>query len=210
MNSLQASGLQLWRGERHVLRGVSFALQAGQCLQVRGANGAGKTTLLRAVCGLLPLEDGRVDWCGRPVQADWLGFHEALSWAGHHGGLKGDLSPIENLCVLARLVGAAADGDPVLAASQCLQRAGLPAECATRPARQLSAGQQRRVTLARVLLMRRPLWLLDEPISNLDSDGQSLVSTLLREHLSAGGLAIVATHQPLQLGQDQWLPLELH
>jgi heme exporter protein A len=210
MNSLKANGLQLWRGEQHILRGVSFTVSAGQCLQVQGANGAGKTTLLRALCGLLPLEDGVVEWCGQPVARDRLAFHAALAWASHHGGLKGDLTPVENLGCLARIAGVPADGDLDARAQHCLQRAGLPAECMARPVRQLSAGQQRRVTLARVLLMQRPLWLLDEPISNLDADGQSLVSDLLREHLANGGLAVVATHQPLQLSAGQWLPLELN
>jgi heme exporter protein A len=210
MNALKANRLQLWRGERQVLRGISFEVRAGQCLQVQGANGAGKTTLLRALCGLLPLEDGSVEWCGRPVQSDWLAFHGSMAWASHHGGLKGDLTPVENLCVLARMAGAHASGGLVAAAAGCLRRAGLPEECAMRPTRQLSAGQQRRVTLARVLLMRRALWLLDEPGSNLDVDGQALVSELLRSHLDDGGLAVVATHQPLQLAAGQLLPLELH
>jgi heme exporter protein A len=209
MNALKANGLHLWRGERHVLRGISFELQAGQCLQVQGANGAGKTTLLRALCGLLPLEEGSVDWCGRPVQSDWLAFRGALAWASHQGGLKGDLTPVENLCCLARMAGAHIPGELRPAARDCLQRAGLPAACAQQPVRQLSAGQQRRVTLARVLLMRRALWLLDEPTSNLDTDGQALVSELLRTHLCAGGLAVVATHQPLQLATGQWQALEL-
>jgi len=210
MNSLRASGLHLWRGELHVLRGIDFEVRAGQCLQVTGANGAGKTTLLRVLCGLLPIEAGQIEWCQRPVGLDWLAYRGQLAWASHHGGLKGDLTPLENLVTHGRIAGAGGAEPLPARARACLERAALPAECHARPVRQLSAGQQRRVTLARLLLLARPLWLLDEPVSNLDAEGQSLVSELLRAHLAGGGLAVAATHQALQLDAGQCRPLELH
>jgi heme exporter protein A len=210
MSLLKASDLHLWRGDRHVLRGLSFDVPAGRCLQVQGANGSGKTSLLRALCGLLPLESGSIEWSGHSVRQDWLAYCGTLAWAGHHGGLKGDLSPLENLCSLARVSTRTPDAEVESRARESLQRTALPDDCLRRPVRQLSAGQQRRVTLARVLLQQRPLWLLDEPVSNLDAEGQALVSELLRAHLCGGGLAVVATHQPLLLAEGQCLPLALH
>jgi heme exporter protein A len=204
MKMLHAKELHLWRGDRQVLCGVSFAINAGQCLQVTGANGAGKTTLLRALCGLLPLEAGEVQWCGQPASADWLAFHGDLAWASHHGGLKGDLTAVENL-----RYGATLGRTPSLTAAECLLETGMPVGLHSRLARQLSAGQQRRVTLARVLLQGCALWVLDEPASNLDGAGQQLVSALLRAHLDRGGLAVVATHHALELQQQSLVPLVL-
>jgi heme exporter protein A len=204
MKLLSADNLQLWRGDRHVLRGVSFAVDAGDCLLVTGANGAGKTSLLRAVCGLLPLEGGTVSWRGQPVQADRYAFHRELAYLGHGGALKAELSARENLHFSAGLRRrlTAADID------QALNQVGL-ANIDRRLARQMSAGQQRRVALARVLLQQCRLWVLDEPTSNLDAQGQQLFSQLLMQHLKAGGIALVASHHMLPLPGVQQQQLEL-
>lgn len=204
MNELTADNLHLWRGEQHVLRGVEFSVQPGQCLQVMGANGAGKTTLLRALCGLVPLEDGRVCWCGRDIGTDPESYHRLLSWLGHDHGLKGDLTATENLryAVSARRrVGP----DEIAAA---LATVGVP-DLAGQRVRQMSAGQRRRVALARMTLMGGALWIMDEPGSNLDLLGQELVSALLRTFLDRGGIAVVATHQALDLPSAQLRPLTL-
>jgi len=205
MNELTADNLHLWRGELHVLRGVCFRVNAGQCLQVTGTNGAGKTTLLRAVCGLVPLEAGRVLWEGREVRADPQQFQTQLEYLGHDNGLKAELSATENLqCVvgLKRRVTRA----EVLAA---LARTGV-AECRDVLLRRLSAGQRRRVALARLLLSEGALWVLDEPAANLDQRGQALLGELLEAHLNGQGTAVVATHQPLPLpaGKLQALALQ--
>jgi len=194
MNDLSADNLHLWRGDTHVLRGVSFSVQGGECLQVSGANGSGKTSLLRALCGLTPLEEGRVRWCGADIGADSGAYHGALAYLGHDNGLKGDLSAEENLRFgvgLRRRVTRAA----IVAA---LERAELSAQRGL-ALRQLSAGQRRRVALARVTLLDAPLWILDEPGSNLDAAGQALLLEWLQVHLQAGGTAVVATHQALEL-----------
>jgi len=192
--TITAENLHLWRGEAHVLRGVSFSVGAGECLQVTGANGSGKTTLLRALCGLAPLEEGRVRWRGADIAADLQSYHGELAYLGHDNGLKGDLTPAENLRYavgLRRRV----SRDEITAA---LARAGVDAALDI-AVRRLSAGQRRRVALARLPLMDAALWLLDEPGSNLDAAGQSLLAQLLGAHTGAGGVAVVATHQALEL-----------
>ncbi len=198
MNQLSAENLHLWRGDTHVLRGVSFVVQAGECLQITGANGAGKTTLLRALCGLTPLEQGEVRWCGTAIGADLGAYHAALAYLGHDNGLKADLTAHENLRFSAgmrRRITSAAIG-AALARVDLATQQGLPL-------RQLSAGQRRRVALARLTLVDARLWILDEPASNLDAAGQGLLLELLGAHLVLGGTAVVATHQGLGLAAGQ-------
>jgi heme exporter protein A len=204
MNELSGEALHLWRGEHHVLRGVSFSVAGGQCLQVTGANGAGKTTLLRAICTLVPLESGRVLWRGADQAADPDAFHAELSYLGHENALKGELTAAENLRFAARMR-RRIEADEIRAA---LERTAV-ADSADIMTRRLSAGQRRRVALARVLLSRASLWVLDEPTSNLDQRGQALLSELIGAHLQAGGVAVVATHQSLSLANSQLCPLAL-
>lgn len=204
MNELTADNLHLWRAEQHVLQGVSFALNGSQCLQVTGANGAGKTTLLRALCGLVPLEEGRICWRGHDIYEDPASYHGELSYLGHDSGLKGDLTAEENLYYAARLR-RRIDARQVL---EALNRVGA-IEVARQRVRSLSAGQRRRVALARTSLIGGMLWILDEPASNLDSEGQAMVIGLLQAHLQAGGAAVVATHQQLLLPNAQLQPLVL-
>src|SRR5258706_6901288 len=123
MHTLKASDLHLWRGDLHVLRGASLALQSGQCLQVTGPNGAGKSTLLRALCGLLPLESGQVSWNQRPTHTDVLSFHASLGYLGHHTALKGELTARENLLFAVGIRRAATKPE----ADEPLAPAGLPA-----------------------------------------------------------------------------------
>ncbi len=193
-SNLNAENLHLWRAERHVLKGVNLSVKGGELLQLTGANGAGKTTLLRALCGINHLEEGRVFWNRRDVREDREGFHAALVYLGHEPPLKPDLSGAENLRFwmgMRRNISPTAIHDAL---------AGTGAgEFATRAVRTLSAGQRRRVALAGLLLAAAPLWLLDEPTTNLDSAGQEMVASLLDAHLASGGLAIAAVHHRLAI-----------
>jgi heme exporter protein A len=201
---LRAENLHLWRSERHVLRGVDLTVCGGELLQLTGVNGAGKTTLLRALCGLNHLEEGHVFWNEQDVREDREGFHASLVYLGHEPPLKPDLSGIENLGFwtgMRRRITRAAINDALL-------RTGA-GEFGTRAVRTLSAGQKRRVALAGLLLAAVPLWLLDEPTTNLDSGGQELVATLLEAHLDAGGLAIAAVHHGLGIGASRLRELKL-
>ncbi len=185
--------VHVWRGDRHVLKSVSLALDPGELLQVSGPNGTGKTTLLRVACGLLRPEQGRVAWRGVPIAAIRPQFQNVLAYAAHEPALKSDLTPLENLRYLVGLK------RPVRTAEleAALARSGV-AGCAQLPVRVLSAGQRRRVSMARVLAMRCAVWMLDEPFTNLDTAGSALVSDLLEEHVSAGGMALVVAHHELR------------
>lgn len=201
---LTATNLHLWRGERHVLRGVSFAIGAGEALHVAGPNGVGKTSLLRVVCGLLQAEEGEVQWNGRSSSDPGVTFLETLAYLAHDTALKGDLTATENLHFsvgLKRRVSA-----QEIAAM--LADLGV-AECAQLPCRVLSAGQRRRVALCRVLLSEARLWVLDEPFTNLDAASTAHVSETLSRHLAQGGLALIAAHQGLSLGNGNVRRLEL-
>jgi len=203
-DGLAAENLQLWRGERHVLRGVGFAAPSGTCLHVAGANGSGKTTLLRTACGLLYPESGRLLWRGRDVREDLPAFHASLIYIGHDPPLKADLSARENL---RYWVGMRRRTDRA-ALESALQRVGA-CPWGERPARTLSAGQRRRVALAALSLALVPLWLLDEPTTNLDAEGQQLVGTLIEEQLARGGLVLAATHHELPVAPARVQRLEL-
>jgi heme exporter protein A len=201
---LEAESLHLWRGERHILRGLDFGLDGGRCLAVTGPNGSGKSTLLRSLAGLLPLESGQVRWRGADTRFDAFSYHAELAWLGHSTALKGDLTARENLLYSAGLRRHVSTAD----AESALAAVGY-AQSDQAFARQLSAGQQRRVALARVLLLNATLWLLDEPTSNLDAQGQALFGQILRAHLEQGGAAVVATHQLLPLPSERLQRLEL-
>jgi len=189
---LEAREINCWRGDRHILRDVSFAVRAGEFLKITGPNGVGKTTLLRIVCGLLPAESGTVEWRGAVVRSSNDQYHVEMAYLGHLNSLKADLTARENLRFLAGLRQALtpADIDGALDRVGILSRGDLPA-------RSLSAGQKRRLALARLLLAGASLWVLDEPVTNLDTAGFQLVEQLIREHVARGGLALAAAHQRL-------------
>lgn len=191
--SLSAASLCLFRGDRCLFKGLDFSLQEKELLVVEGPNGCGKTSLLRGIAGLLDFESGEVSWNGQPLRANYQAFRGDLAWFSHRVGFKGDLNLIENLnfeAGLRRTTMAQRDA--------ALERLGLTAITGL-PFRSLSAGQQRRGALARMLLSSARIWMLDEPLTNLDREGQALVIAVIEEHLRNGGLCVAASHQPLEI-----------
>jgi len=189
---LEAREINCWRGDRHILRDVSFDVCAGEFLKLTGPNGVGKTTLIRIVCGLLPPENGTVLWRGKRVSSSNDEYHIEMAYLGHLNSLKADLTARENLRFLAGLRQSLKDAD----IDAALDRVGILSR-GDLAARSLSAGQKRRLALARLLLSGAVLWILDEPVTNLDTAGIELVEALITEHVNKGGLALSAAHQRL-------------
>jgi heme exporter protein A len=201
---LEVENLHLWRGERHVLRGVHFVLARGACLELCGANGSGKTTLLRTLCGLIYPEEGQVLWNGENVRRDLPAFHAVLAYLGHEPPLKADLTARENLHYWIGVRRHLTSEELAVA----LARVGAGAWC-ERQVRTLSAGQRRRVALAGIALLSVPLWLLDEPTTNLDAEGRELVGELIHEQLARGGMVVAAVHHGLPQAVRNVTRLEL-
>ena len=172
-----------------MLKNLSFKLNPGQVLELRGANGSGKTTLLRVLAGLAPLSGGELFWNEHPLRPGDEKHAARMAYLGHLNGLSTELSASENLRFSQQLGGGADAGT-------ALHTWGLDT-AAEQPVRYLSQGQRRRLALARVWLAQRTLWLLDEPCAALDSAGEALFDTQLSAHLQAGGMAVVATHRSL-------------
>ena len=184
---LAAHGLAFARNEEPVFGPLDFAVDAGEALLVQGGNGVGKTTLLRVLAGLLRADAGQVLVQGKPASPELRA--RAVAYLGHLPALKGELTVLENLDFLCGLHGRR-EGQRIEAALEITGMAGYE----DAPARQLSAGQKKRVTLARMWLSPAPLWLLDEPYANLDLDGINLVNRMISAHLRDGGAALVTTH----------------
>ena len=190
---LAATGLACSRGAVTLFRDVSFEVAAGEWLALRGPNGSGKTTLMRCVAGLTRPDAGEVTLDGVPTARASQRFRAELLYAGHLAGIKDDLSAEENLRGALALRGVAHGEAAVRGA---LGEAGLDKRRKL-PARRLSAGQRRRIGLARLMLDTARIWALDEPVTALDDEGQALFSRLLARHLERGGLALLATHHDL-------------
>jgi heme exporter protein A len=187
IGALTVSDLTAIRGQRVLFRKLSFSLAAGQVLSLEGPNGAGKTTLLRMIAGFLTPAAGIIA-LGDASEPDERA--RRIGWLGHHDAAKPQMSPREVLRFFTRLYRADADIDAALAAFGLAAIADLPCQY-------LSAGQKKRVALARLELSGRPLWLLDEPLAALDADGKARAGELLKAHCLTGGIAIAATHEPL-------------
>lgn len=188
MIRLSAQDVRGVRGGRDVFAGLRFAVDGGTALAITGANGAGKTSLLRMIAGLLALAGGTIDLAGGDPE---LTLPEQAHYLGHRDAMKPSLSVRENLTFWRDFLG----GDQADVA-ESIDAVGL-SHAIDLPAVVLSAGQRRRLSFARLLVVRRPVWLLDEPLSALDTAGQALVAGLMTAHLAGGGIILAATHGPL-------------
>ena len=200
---LTATGLSCVRGERRLFAGLDLAVGPGEWLHVQGENGAGKTSLLRILASLSPPAEGEIFWLGQPIRTLGEEFRRALLFLGHHGAVKEDLTPLENLRLAAQL-----DGTELgeVAALQALARFGLRGR-EDLAVRFLSAGQKRRVLLARLAVRKATLWILDEPFTALDVKAVDMLSGLIEEHLAQGGMAILTSHQSMPLPNGRALKI---
>lgn len=185
---LLAENLACRRSGRLIFEGLSFTLQPGEAIALTGRNGAGKSSLIAILCGRLRPDGGSIRLEGVEDEAD---LAEISHLVGHRDGLKTALTARENLAFARDVL-----GDPAATPDEALAAVGL-GHAAALPAGYLSAGQRRRVALARLLVSRRPYWLLDEPLSALDTASQAMVAGLMRDHLAEGGAILAATHGPL-------------
>lgn len=192
---LEASNLECFRGERRLFSGVSFQVEGGEMLYVQGRNGCGKTSLLRIVCGLTPASNGSVCWRATPISRLGDDYRAELCYLGHQNAIKEELTPLENLLATARLA------PPTLSEAEALSaledfglRGREDLAC-----RYLSQGQKRRVALARLVGDRHPLWILDEPYVGLDKAAMVFVAGLIGAHLQRGGIAVLTTHQAVDV-----------
>lgn len=203
--ALEARGLGFSRGPDWVFRDLDFRVPPGRILLAEGANGSGKTTLVRVLAGLLEFHAGELVFDGEPVAPGSERLRRDMLYLGHRLSVKDDLTALENLRFLCALHGQPADGHACERALADIGLAGLQ----DAPAARLSAGQRKRVALARLALDRRPLWLLDEPYANLDRDGAALVSGLIGRHAQRGGLTVLTAHEGLtpDLASLERLPL---
>lgn len=192
---LSACALSIVRDDRALFNDVMLTVNSGQLCRIEGPNGSGKTTLLRSLCGLISDYDGKVCWQGHSIQQVRQAYAASLLYIGHRAGVKPALTPLENLHAFWGMAG----GDETDAEERCwhaLASVGL-ATFADMPVAQLSAGQQRRVALARLHLHEAPLWLLDEPFTALDHDTVLQLEGWISAHCARGGAVVLTSHQPL-------------
>lgn len=202
---LEVVNLECVRGDRRLFSALEFSLAPGELLHLHGRNGAGKTTLMRAVCGLILPAAGEVRWRGENIRELREEFTRDLLYIGHKPGIKGELTGVENLRIACRLDGIRISAEE---AWHALERIGLRGH-EDLPSRTLSQGQTRRVALARLLVNRSPLWVLDEPFTALDKAAQGLLQSVIRAHVDGGGMVILTTHQEVALTQGHVKQLQL-
>ena len=192
---LRGSALAAVRGDRRLFAGLEFALEAGELLYVTGPTGSGKTTLLRMICGLVSPAEGVISWNGEDIRSVTDAYRAEAAYPGPRNGVKDDLNALENLRINCRPAGYEPSAAELVRALGKIGLGGIE----TLPTKVLSQGQKRRVALARLLLTRAHLWVLDEPYTALDSAAVGLLQDVLRNHLAQGGLVILTTHQQVSI-----------
>ena len=192
---LEVINLTCVRGTRRLFRDLNFSAAAGELIELRGPNGSGKTSLLRILCGLATPATGDVRWDGRSIRKLGEEYFGSVAYLGHQNGVKDELTAMENLRVTSAVAGTPVSHSE---AQQVLQRVGLTQQ-QNLPARVLSAGQRRRLGMTRLLTAKAKLWILDEVLTSLDDTAMNLSREFITEHLQKDGIAIVATHQDLNL-----------
>jgi heme exporter protein A len=202
---LEAIDLGCTRGDRRLFKGLSFVLSPGELIELRGPNGSGKTSLLRILTGLAAPAEGEIRWQGKSLRSLGEEYSGAVAYLAHQNGVKDELSAIENLRVSCGVAGNRLKAND---AQVILEQVGLRRQ-QNLPARSLSAGQRRRVALARLLTSRSTLWMLDEVLTSLDDTAIELSRRFISAHLSNGGMAIIATHQDLGLSAKRVQRIEL-
>ncbi len=202
---LQGISLACVRGDRELFKDINFSLQAGGLMQVRGPNGSGKTSLLRMLCGLSNPSAGEILWSGTAIRSLNGDYFAAMTYIGHLSGTKDDLTVIENLRISSALAGFEINDAQ---ASEALEYMGLGGREAL-PVKVLSQGQRRRVVLARLLVCKTSLWILDEPLVALDVMAVRLIQGLLEQHLKQGGIVVMTTHQEIDLTATSTTQLHL-
>jgi len=202
--TFEARQLDCLRHNRTLFQDLNFLMRPGEMVQVQGTNGSGKTSLLRMLCGMLLPEQGEIRWCGSDIQQIRPEFLAQVSYVGHHDGIKKELTPRENL----RMVRALSGRQSSRSLDDAVEQVGLYGyeDVLTQT---LSAGQRRRVALARLLVSDARLWILDEPFTALDRTGRELIEQLLEQHASEGGMAVLTTHQAINLAHRELIPIYL-
>jgi heme exporter protein A len=195
------------RGDRRLFSGVNLVVEPGSWVQLTGPNGSGKTSLLRMICGLLEPAEGDIRWQGQNIRSLREDYFSQLTYLGHRNGVKDELTAIENLRYASGLSGLELSNQAAICALRDLGLEGRE----LLPARSLSQGQRRRLALARLKVSQTTLWVLDEILTSLDRAATSLIQTILSRHVGNGGIALVATHQDLDLsaGSSQRIQLSL-
>lgn len=193
--TLEVKNLQCIRGDRELFSGLSFSLEPKQLLMLEGPNGSGKTTLLRTLCGLYLQEQGEILWKGKSIKKLDEAYRNDLLYLGHYNAIKSDLTAYENLRINVLMSGQKANEEELMQALDTIGLFGFEEY----PVRQLSQGQKRRVALARFLIEKAPLWILDEPFVALDVAAVELLQKIIAKHVDEGGMAILTTHQEVPL-----------
>ncbi|HCH02810.1 MAG TPA: heme ABC transporter ATP-binding protein CcmA [Vibrio sp.] len=203
---LEVRDLTAIRDDRELFESVSFSVSAGDLVQVEGRNGSGKTTMLRIITGLGDSEAGKILWKGVETHKDRDAFHQDLLFIGHQTGVKKELTAFENLSFYQKLNGSTGVTEDDI--WMALAKVGLAGK-EDIPTGKLSAGQQRRVALARLWLSRHPLWILDEPLTAIDKQGIKVIEALFMEHTQNGGMVLFTTHQDMFTERDQLKTIRL-